>query len=84
MELQLLLVVSQTLQIGTIAAIIFTACFFVSQVNYRAQLAMAKLPAIAQPGNTEKKRLSYLHAAKDLYAQGYKQVSVLETSLAVV
>lgn len=76
MELYLLSGISQTLQIVTIATIIFSACFFLSQVNHRVQLAMAKLPAVAQPGNREKKRLSYLHAAKSLYAQGYKQVSV--------
>jgi hypothetical protein len=78
MELHLLSGVSQTLQTVAIATIIFSACLFLSQVNFRAQLAMAMLPAVAQPGNREKKRLSYLHAAKGLYAQGYKQVSVSE------
>lgn len=83
MNLPLLSGFSQTLQIITIATIIFAACFFISQSNYRMQFAMAKLPAIEQPANREKKRHSYLHAAKGLYAKGYKQVSVPEAGLAI-
>jgi hypothetical protein len=80
MDLQALSGVSHTFQTVTVATIIFAACVFLSQVNYRAQIA--KLPAIVQPGNREKKRIHYLSSAKSLYAQGYKQVSVADVGLA--
>jgi hypothetical protein len=81
MNLQALSGVSHTLQTVTVATIIFAACVFFSRINYRAQIA--KLPALVQPGNREKKRIDYLSSAKSLYAQGYKQVSVAEIGLAV-
>jgi hypothetical protein len=81
MDLQVLSGVSHTLQTVTIATIIFAACVFFPKVNYRAQIA--KLPALVQPGNREKKRIDYLKSAKGLYTQGYKQVSIAEVRLAV-
>jgi hypothetical protein len=80
MELQILSGISHTLQTVAVATIIFAACVFLSQINYRTQIA--KLPALVQPGNSEKKRVDYLNSAKGLYAQGYKQVSIPEVGLA--
>ena len=81
MELQVLSGVSHTLQTVTVVTIIFAACIFLSQINYRTQIA--KLPALVQPGNSEKKRVDYLNSAKGLYAQGYKQVSIVEVGLTI-
>jgi len=81
MELQVLSAVPHTLQTVTVATLIFAACFFLSQINYQAKIA--KLPALVQPGNSEKKRVDYLNSAKNLYAQGYKQVSIAEADSAI-
>ncbi|KAF2712037.1 cytochrome P450 monooxygenase-like protein [Pleomassaria siparia CBS 279.74] len=73
MELQYLSGVSHTLQTVAFATIIFGACVFLSQVNYRAQLA--KLPALVEEGSSEKKRTNYIKYGKQLYAEGYEKFS---------
>ncbi|KAF2190763.1 ent-kaurene oxidase [Zopfia rhizophila CBS 207.26] len=72
MGLQFLSGVSHTLQTASVATLIFVACVFISQINYKAQLA--RLPIIgAEAGGSEKRRKVYLQSARKLYNEGYEK-----------
>ncbi|PSN68834.1 ent-kaurene oxidase [Corynespora cassiicola Philippines] len=71
MEIERFAGLSHTVQTVAVATIIFAACVYLSNVNYRSQLA--KLPAFGGAGGNEKHRKAYLQSAKDMYSEGYRK-----------
>ncbi|KAF9693539.1 hypothetical protein EKO04_008549 [Ascochyta lentis] len=62
---------SHTLKSVIIASLILSACFVLSKLRDRSQLA--KLPVLRSSSSSEQHRLAYMQSALKMYSDGYKQ-----------